>query len=72
MGVAAGDYDNDGHVDLYLTRFGPNQMFRNRGDGTFTDVSAETGTDESGVGRSRSVLRLRRRRLGSTCSSAIT
>ncbi len=48
MGVAAGDYDNDGSVDLYLTRFGPNQMFRNQGDGTFADVSAETGTAGSG------------------------
>ncbi len=50
MGVAAGDYDNDGHVDLYLTRFGPNQMLRNRGDGTFADVSAETGTDDPAWG----------------------
>ena len=50
MGVAAGDYDNDGRVDLYLTRFGPNRMLRNRGDGTFADVSAETGTDEPSWG----------------------
>ena len=38
IGVATGDYDNDGWVDLYVTRFGPNQMFRNLGDGTFLDV----------------------------------
>jgi hypothetical protein len=50
MGVAAGDFDNDGFVDLYLTRFGPNRMLRNRGDGTFADVSAETGTDEPSWG----------------------
>ena len=50
MGVAAGDYDNDGRVDLYLTRFGRNRMLRNRGDGTFADVSAETGTDEPSWG----------------------
>ena len=49
MGVAAGDYDNDGRVDIYLTRFGPNQMFRNRGDGTFADVTAETGTGDPGL-----------------------
>ena len=44
QGVATGDIDNDGWVDLYLTGFGRNQMFRNDGDGTFTDVTAETGT----------------------------
>jgi hypothetical protein len=48
MGVAAGDYDNDGWVDLYVTNFGPNQMLRNNGDGTFAEVTEETGTgDES-------------------------
>ena len=46
MGVATGDFDNDGWVDLYRTRLGPNQMFRNNGDGTFTDVSERTGTDD--------------------------
>ena len=50
MGVAAGDYDNDGWVDLYLTRFGRNRMLRNRGDGTFADVSAATGADEPSWG----------------------
>ncbi len=50
MGVAAGDFDNDGWVDLYLTRFGPNRMLRNRGDGTFADVSAATGTGEPSWG----------------------
>ena len=45
MGVATGDIDNDGWVDLYLTGFGRNQMFRNNGDGTFSDVSIHTGTD---------------------------
>ncbi len=43
QGVASGDYDNDGWVDLYVTQFGPNQMWRNQGDGTFVDVSDETG-----------------------------
>ena len=44
QGAASGDIDNDGWPDLYLTGFGRNQMFRNDGDGTFTDVSAASGT----------------------------
>jgi hypothetical protein len=48
MGVAAGDYDNDGNVDLYLTFFGANQLWRNRGDGTF-----ENTTEKAGVGDPR-------------------
>ena len=46
MGVAAGDVDNDGRVDLYVTRFGENQLLRNQGDGTFRDVTRESGTTE--------------------------
>ena len=44
MGVATGDIDNDGWIDLYRTRLGPAQMFRNNHDGTFTDISARAGT----------------------------
>ncbi len=47
MGVAAGDFNNDGCVDLYLTSLGPNQLFRNNCNGTFTDVSKQSRTDDS-------------------------
>ncbi len=46
MGVATGDYDNDGDQDLYVTNHGSNQLWRNDGDGSFSEVTAETGTDD--------------------------
>jgi hypothetical protein len=42
-GVCAGDYDNNGFDDLFVTYWGPNALYKNKGDGTFTDVAAESG-----------------------------
>ncbi len=43
VGCAVGDYDNDGHLDLFVPNYGHNQLYRNNGNGTFTDVAAKVG-----------------------------
>ena len=43
LGVAVGDYDNDGHEDLFLCSAGRNTLYHNNGDGTFSDVTKESG-----------------------------
>ena len=47
MGIAVGDYDNDGLPDLYVTNFGANILFHNNGDGTFRDVTTEAGVGDT-------------------------
>jgi enediyne biosynthesis protein E4 len=48
MGVAVGDYDNDGYEDLYVTSYGGNKLYHNNGNGTFTDVTEKAGVGGSG------------------------
>jgi hypothetical protein len=48
MGVAVGDYDNDGFEDLYVTAFGGNKLYHNNRNGTFTDVTEQAGVAGSG------------------------
>jgi enediyne biosynthesis protein E4 len=48
MGVAVGDFDNDGYPDIYVTSYGKNILYHNNGDGTFTDVTAKAGVAGGG------------------------
>jgi enediyne biosynthesis protein E4 len=56
MGVAVGDYDNDGYPDLYLTNYGSNQLLRNRGNGTFEDATVRAGVAAGGWSTSATFL----------------
>jgi hypothetical protein len=48
MGVAVGDYDNDGRADMYVSNYGTSRLYRNNGDGTFTDVAEKLGVARKG------------------------
>ena len=51
MGLAAGDYDNDGDMDYYYSNVGPMELLQNQGDGTFQNVAKEAGVDfPNGIG----------------------
>lgn len=52
MGVATGDYDNDGFVDIYVTAYGGGTLYRNKGDGTFHDETVRAHVEGSGWGTS--------------------
>ncbi len=52
MGVAVGDFDNDGHTDMFVTGIGGDRLYRNRGDGTFEDVTKQMGLTDVGFGSS--------------------
>jgi hypothetical protein len=52
MGVAVGDYDNDGHADLLVTNYGRDTLFHNNGDGTFTDVTKDALPGDESFGSS--------------------
>jgi hypothetical protein len=60
IGVATGDFDNDGRVDLYVARYGSNTLWRNHGDGTFGDVTARAGVDDPRLSVSASFFDLDR------------
>jgi hypothetical protein len=48
MGVAVGDYDNDGFADMFVGNYGVSRLYRNNGDGTFTDVAQKLGVARKG------------------------
>jgi hypothetical protein len=52
FGVAAADYDNDGHTDIYITALGPNRLFRNLGNGRFADVTTRAKVGDPGFSTS--------------------
>ena len=56
MGVAVGDYDNDGWQDLYITGYGASKLYRNSGKGTFTDVTSQAGVNNTLWGTSAAFL----------------
>lgn len=52
MGVAVADYDNDGYPDIYVSNLGANELYRNNGDGTWSELGAAAGVDNADWGAS--------------------
>ena len=71
-GVTVGDFDNDGHPDLFLTRWRAYVLYRNRGDGTFEDVTERAGWEATATGRRPPPSPTSMTTATSTCMSAIT
>ena len=72
MGVAAGDFDNDGNADLYVTNFGANVLLKGDGRGHFADVTAKAGVASTRLEHERRVPRLRRRRRARSVRRALS
>ena len=72
MGAAAADYDNDGHVDLFVAGVARNQLLRNRGDGGFEDVTEPRRASPAANGRRRPAGSTTTTTAGSICSSSTT
>ena len=71
IGVAIGDYDNDGRDDIYITALEGDHLFHNEGNGKFRDVTQAVGNPEREFRHQRGVARLRQATASSTCSSRI-
>ena len=69
MGMAVGDYDNDGDLDLYVTNFGPNRLYRNDGAGRFTESDSIPSEDRWSTSAAFFDYD-RRSRMGSYCFSS--
>ncbi|HEX8889228.1 MAG TPA: FG-GAP-like repeat-containing protein [Pyrinomonadaceae bacterium] len=52
MGLAVGDFNNDGFADIYITGYGASKLYRNNGNGTFTDITAQAGVNNKAWGTS--------------------
>ena len=71
MGVAVGDYDNDGWPDLFVTAYGQCILYQNNRDGTLRDVTDKAGLAQPRLDHQRRMVRLTTTTAGSICSCAV-